>query len=80
MAISLKDPNTNGTGRSSSGTDPEKERLQREKFKSLIASMKSKYPNQTNLFWANIQSTFRHSILKSKDPSIVLIVSDETTK
>lgn len=42
--------------------------------------LKTKYPNQTNLFWANIESCYRHSILKSKDPSIILIVSDETTR
>lgn len=58
----------------------DKEAVYREKFKSFIELLKSKYPNQTNLFWANIQSTYRHSILKSKDPSIVLIVSDELTK
>lgn len=43
-------------------------------------SLKAKYPNQTVLFWANMQSTYRHSILKSKDPSIILMVSDETTR
>lgn len=79
MAISLKEQNIYDNNHSS-GTDSSKERIQREKFKSFIGLMKSKYPNQTNLFWANIQSTYRHSILKAKDPSIVLIVSDKKTR
>lgn len=57
-----------------------KEAIYKEKFNAFLDLMKSKYPNQTNLFWANIQSTYRHSILKSKDPSIILIVSDKSTK
>lgn len=48
-------------------------------YTELFVNLKAKYPNQTKLFWANIQSCYRHSILKSKDPSIILIVSDNTT-
>lgn len=49
------------------------------KFNEHMKFIKSKYPNQTRLFWANIESTYRHSIVKTRDPSIILIVSDKLT-
>jgi hypothetical protein len=50
------------------------------KFTALIQDLKKQYPNQTRSFWANIESSFRHSILDSKDPSIVLLVNDRPNK
>lgn len=55
-----------------------KERL--TKFNSFLQEIKIKYPNQTELFWANIGSSFKHSVMESKDPSIVLIVNDQNTR
>jgi len=47
-------------------------------FEEKIKLIKLKYPNLTSKFWANIESTYRHSIVKSKDPSIILIVNEKT--
>lgn len=49
-------------------------------FDTYMKLLKSKYPSQTGLFWANIISTYQHTILRSKDPAIILIVSDNSTK
>ena len=70
----------NINGESVSTNDLAKLTNYKDKFNNYVKFLKSKYPNQTSLFWANIQSSFRHSILKSKDPSIILIVSDKSTK
>jgi hypothetical protein len=51
----------------------------KKELQENLASLKLKYPNQTSSFWANVESTFVHSIINSKDPSIILIVNDETT-
>jgi len=56
-----------------------KQSAYRTKFSEHMKFIKSKYPNQTSLFWANIESTYRHSIVRSKDPAIVLMVSDKNT-
>jgi len=56
-----------------------KQKAYQTKFNEHMKFIKSKYPNQTSLFWANIESTYRHSIVKMKDPSIVLMVSDKLT-
>jgi hypothetical protein len=53
---------------------------QKRNFEMYLKLLKSKYPNQTGLFWANIISSYQHTILKSKDPAIILIVSDKSTK
>ncbi len=45
-----------------------------------LEKLQAKYSKQTNRFWANIESTFRHSVLNSKDPSIVLVVNDQQTR
>lgn len=50
-----------------------------ESFDSLVKSLKSKYSTQSANFWANLQSSYRHSIVKSRDPSIILIASDRNT-
>jgi hypothetical protein len=54
--------------------------MKRKEFEMKINLLKLKYPNQTKTFWANIESTFRHSVLNSKDPSIVMIVNEEQTR
>lgn len=46
----------------------------------ILNKLKTNYPNQTDQFWANIKSSFKHSIIESKDPSIILIVNDLETK
>ncbi|CAF0829126.1 unnamed protein product [Brachionus calyciflorus] len=46
----------------------------------LIDQLREKYPNQTHSFWTNIESSFKHSVLESKDPSIVLIVYEPETQ
>ena len=51
-----------------------------KELESKIDQLKLKYPNQTGTFWANIESTFRHSVLDSKDPSIIMIVDEEQTR
>lgn len=45
----------------------------------ILAELKRTY-NQTDLFWANIESSFKHSVVQSKDPSVVLFVNDRETK
>ncbi len=59
---------------------PEIQAKQKTFFEKEILILKSKYPSQTVLFWANIVSSYRHTILKSKDPAIILIVSDRSTR
>ena len=51
----------------------------KNKFEAKLLALKEKYPNQSNSFWANIESSFRHSIISAKDPSIILMVSDQNT-
>jgi hypothetical protein len=53
--------------------------LSKSTFDKNFHSLKEKYPNQTNRFWANIESAFEHSIVDSKDPSIILVVNDRLT-
>lgn len=48
------------------------------KLDNYLGDLKLKYQNQSSNFWANIKSSFEHSIVRSKDPSIVLIVHDES--
>lgn len=48
------------------------------KFDEKVKLLKLKYPNLTSKFWANIESTYRHSIVKSRDPSIVLIANEKS--
>ncbi len=47
-------------------------------FDEKVKLLKLKYPNLTTKFWANIESTYRHSIVKSRDPSIVLIANEKS--
>ena len=57
--------------------------IQKAQSKNLVdylSELKQKYPNQTNSFWANIESSFRHSIIRQKDPSILLVVNDKRSK
>lgn len=51
-----------------------------ERLRNMFIELEAKHPNQSKLFWANIKSSFRHSVLNSKDPSIVMIVYDAETK
>jgi hypothetical protein len=76
---SLEVNNSSNINNNTNDIDLDKQIAYRSKFKEHMKFIKSKYPNQTNLFWANIESTFRHSIIKSKDPSIILIVNDQLT-
>jgi hypothetical protein len=45
-------------------------------FEKNLINLKLKYPNLKSKFWANIESTYKHSIVMSRDPSIVLMVND----
>ncbi|RNA43333.1 torsin-1A-interacting 2 [Brachionus plicatilis] len=45
----------------------------------LIDELKQNYPNQSDHLWINIESCFKHSVVKSKDPSIILMIYDEQT-
>ncbi len=45
-------------------------------FQNNLFNLKLKYPNLTTKFWANIESTYKHSIVMSRDPSIVLMVNE----
>lgn len=71
--------NSNTLDTSSNDLNPAKQTAFKNKFSEYMRLIKSKYPNQSGLFWANIESTYRHSIIKSKDPAIVLIVNDKLT-
>lgn len=48
-------------------------------FKINFDELKLNYANQNDHFWINIESCFKHSVIKSKDPSIILIIYDEET-
>ena len=50
-----------------------------QSMSSYFDALKRKYPSQTRSFWANVESTFAHSVQRAKDPSIVLVVSDART-
>ena len=50
-----------------------------QSMSSYFDALKRKYHSQTRSFWANVESTFAHSVLRAKDPSIVLVVSDART-
>jgi hypothetical protein len=78
---------TNKKANNDSISDHEKLETQRELLKLqnrnldiYLKELKAKYPNQSTSFWANIESSCRHSIIRQKDPSIVLLVSDRETK
>lgn len=71
--------NSNILDTSTNDLNPAKQTEFKNKFSEYMRLIKSKYPNQSGLFWANIESTYRHSIIKSKDPAIVLIVNDKLT-
>jgi len=51
-----------------------------EEFEVRIKLLRRKYPNQKSEFWSNIISSYKHSIINKKDPSIIMIVSDTSTK
>jgi hypothetical protein len=51
------------------------------KVDSYFADLKANvFVNQTKSFWANIISAYKHSVQGGKDPSIILLVSDDNTK
>jgi hypothetical protein len=47
---------------------------------SKSLSMVENFPNQDRLFYNNIISSYENSILKNRDPAIILMVSDKNTK
>ena len=49
-------------------------------FVKSLELLKTKYPNQNNEFWTNIIICYQHSIKNKKDPSIILIASDSSTR
>lgn len=51
-----------------------------QNLRAYIKELRNKYPNQSSSFWANIESSCKHSLIKQRDPSIVLIVNDLETK
>ena len=51
----------------------------KESFDINVNALKEKYPNQTNSFWANIESSFEYSIIGAGAPSIILLVNDKLT-
>jgi hypothetical protein len=55
-------------------------RTQSKNLDLYLRELKAKYPSQTSLFWANIEASCRHSLIKQRDPSIVLIVNDRDTQ
>ena len=58
----------------------ELQKLQNKQLDIHLRDLKVNYPNQTSSFWANIESSCRHSVIRQKDPSIVLILSDKQTQ
>lgn len=80
IAISIDPSNKSITNNNSLTNDASSKSKANQKFLSYIDLLKSKYPQQTNLFWANIKSSYQHSILRAKDPSIILIVNDKETR
>lgn len=51
----------------------------KKEFDENCQNLKIKYSNQTQSFWANVESSFIYSILESKGPSVIMIVNDKTT-
>ena len=75
---------SNNYSSSTSPVDQQKEiQIRKEKIAELskiLVELKLIYKNQTDLFWANIESSFKYSVVHSKGPSVVLIVNDKETK
>lgn len=73
---------TISTASSPSSVDKQKElALRRQlvaRLETALGELKAKY-NQTDMFWAQIESSFKHSVINGKDPSIVMLVSDPLT-
>ena len=57
---------------------PEKPKCELLKSESL--NLRNIFPNQDRIFFNNIISSYEHSILNNRDPSIILMVSDKDTK
>lgn len=67
---------------SAASRDAQETLMRRGQLKLLEATLdelKAKY-NQTDMFWAHIQSSFQHSVIKGKDPSVVMFVNDRDTE
>jgi hypothetical protein len=47
---------------------------------SKTLSLIEVFPNQDRLFFSNIISSYENSILKNRDPAIILMVSDKNTR
>lgn len=60
----------------SSKSDKQVSKINDLKF-DLIDDLKKIYPNQSEYFWINIESCYKHSVVKSEDPSIILMIYDE---
>lgn len=48
-------------------------------FRTAISELKNSY-NQSEFFWAQIESSFQHSVINGNVPSVVMLVSDEATR
>lgn len=76
------DLNISAHSASSSSSDKQKElALRRQlatRLEAALDELKAKY-NQSEMFWAHIESSFRHSVINKKDPSVVMFVSDPST-
>ncbi len=48
--------------------------------KLLVKNLKNDFKNQHMNFYSNIVSCYENSILKNKDPSIIMLVSDKNSK